>query len=234
MCAGDHSTRFRPHRRTRGRRDLGASLHDRHRARRAAAFRDTSFASLKQVDAGVLNVRVCRGRPRRRSARHPTARLALRHPQLRRRGTDPRRPRIPGARALPPRLRQHTVPVGGHRAQRAAGRAGHGRRRVHGRACRSTARGASAGSTGARGRPTSSPRCGRSGSRRWCPVSGYLIVNLVANQRPLSPTRRTRLVVPVLLRHAARCRRLPREHPRLQQADLAGSLADVEVRRRHL
>ena len=33
------------------------------------------------------------------------------------------------------------------------------------------------------------------------PVSGYLIVNLVANQRPLSPAGRARLVVPVLLRH---------------------------------
>jgi len=55
-------------------------------------------------------------------------------------------------------------------------------------------------------------------------VSGYLITNLAANLKPLPPEAEHGWWVPVLLRHRARRRWLPAEHPRLQQAHLENRL----------
>ena len=54
--------------------------------------------------------RICRGRPRRRSRGHSSARLALRHLQLRRRDAVVGVGRIPGDRALSAWLRHDAVP----------------------------------------------------------------------------------------------------------------------------
>ena len=43
---------------------------------------NTSFGSLKQIDAGVLNVGYAEAGPSRWSSGHSSARLALRHSQL--------------------------------------------------------------------------------------------------------------------------------------------------------
>ena len=53
--------------------------------------------------------RLRRSRPRRRSAGHPAARLALRHLRLRRCRADPGVGRLPGDRAASARLRHHAV-----------------------------------------------------------------------------------------------------------------------------
>jgi len=65
-------------------------------------------------------------------------------------------------------------------------------------------------------------------------VSGYLITNLAANLKPLPPEAEHGWWVPVLLRHRARRRWLPAEHPRLQQAHLENRLTEMELHRRHL
>ena len=101
----------------------------------------TSFASLKQVDAGALNVGYAEDGPRRRSAGDPAARLAVRHPQLRRRGAGAGRARDTECSS---RISAATGPPGSCRRtpcrNGAAGGAGAGRRRVHGRAEDSSAR----------------------------------------------------------------------------------------------
>ena len=166
--------------------------------------------------------RVRRGRPGRRSAGRPAARLALRHPQLRRRGTAAGRAGIPGARA---RTCAATAPRGScpadtvRNGQQAAlatdviafmdalkidrailGGFDWGARTADIVAALWPRAGQGAG-VGER-LPDRQSRC---------------------QSTTVGPAGRTRLVVPVLLRHRARCRRLPPEHPRLQQADLAGT-----------
>ncbi len=63
-------------------------------------------------------------------------------------------------------------------------------------------------------------------------VSGYLIGSQEINKKPLAPKAEPLLVVPVLFRHRARPARLCRQHARVCKADLADGLANVEVRRR--
>jgi len=60
-------------------------------------------------------------------------------------------------------------------------------------------------------------------------VSGYVVVDLEQNQKPLSPEGRARLVVPVLLRHRTRSARLRGEPVRVQQVDLAARLTETTV-----
>ena len=71
-------------------------------------------------------------------------------------------------------------------AQRPAGGAGRRRHRPDGRA-RDRDGDRRAASTGARGRPTSSRRSGRSAARRMVSVSGYLIGSQEAGKAPLPP-----------------------------------------------
>ena len=63
-------------------------------------------------------------------------------------------------------------------------------------------------------------------------VSGYLIGSQAAEPGAAAAGGRARVVVPVLLRHRTRPRRLRRLPPRLRQADLADRVAAVELRRR--
>ena len=65
--------------------------------------------------------RLRRSRPRRRPGRRSAARLALRHPQLRRRRPLAGRAGLPGHRPVPARLRHDALPLGGDAAQRPAG-----------------------------------------------------------------------------------------------------------------
>ena len=67
--------------------------------------------------------RLRRGRPRRRPGRPAAARLAVRHPQLRRRRPAADGDRLPRDRPLPARLRQHALPLRRHAPQRRAVRA---------------------------------------------------------------------------------------------------------------
>ncbi len=65
-------------------------------------------------------------------------------------------------------------------------------------------------------------------------VSGYLIGSQEAGKMPLPPTGGAAMVVPVLFRDRARPGRLRQIPARFRQADLAARLAEVEFRRRHL
>ena len=66
--------------------------------------------------------RLRRGRPRRWSAGHPAARLAVRHPQLRRRHAVAGGGGLPGDRAVPARLRHDPLPVRATRSETASRR----------------------------------------------------------------------------------------------------------------
>ena len=91
---------------------------------------------LRSAAAGRRRAAECRLRrtgPGGRPRRDPAARLALRHPQLRRRRAAPGRGGLPRHRAAPARPRQHALPVGHDDAQRPAGRGGAGHHRVDGR-----------------------------------------------------------------------------------------------------
>ena len=65
-------------------------------------------------------------------------------------------------------------------------------------------------------------------------VSGYLIGSQAAGKLPLAARGRAPVVVPVLLRHRARPRRLREVPTRVREADLADRVAEVALRRRHL
>ena len=188
----------------------------------AAPGRHTSFASLKQVDAGPSEGRLRRGRSAGRSARDPAARLALRHPQLCRRGADTRRAWIPRARAVSAWLRQH--------AFRSADTVRNGQQAALATDViafmdaleidRAVIGGFDWGARTADIVAAVWPER----IKALVSVSGYLIVNLVANQRPLARRPSTDGGISTTS-PPTRCRRIPREHPRLQQADLAEGLA---------
>ena len=65
-------------------------------------------------------------------------------------------------------------------------------------------------------------------------VSGYLIGSQAAGRLPLAARGRAPVVVPVLLRHRARPRRLREVPTRVREADLADRVPEVGLRRRHL
>ena len=168
----------------------------------------TSFASLRQVDAGVLKIRLRGSRPRRTARRSSccmagptTSTASSTSPRLLASGGLPGRSCPTCAATGPTRFRSSRDD-----AERPAGGPCHGHRRADGRARAPRSR-SSAGSTGALEQPTSWPRSGRTAARGWSSVSGYLIGSQqAANTAPLSPKRGTRLVVPVLLCDRARPR----------------------------
>ncbi len=65
-------------------------------------------------------------------------------------------------------------------------------------------------------------------------VSGYLIGSPAANEVPLPPKAESRVVVSVLFRHGPRSLRLRQVSTRLCEAHLATRIAKVELRRCHL
>ncbi len=65
-------------------------------------------------------------------------------------------------------------------------------------------------------------------------VSGYLIGSQEAGKMPLAPGSGAPVVVPILFRHGARPHRLRQEPARLCETHLAARLSEVEVRRRHV
>ena len=131
-------------------------------------FGATGFVRSGEADRRRLaQHRLCRGGSCRRPARHPAARLALRHPHLCGGGTAARGAGLSGHRALSARLWQHTVPVGEDAAQRTA-IGGRGRyRRSHGCA-RHRAGDPRRLRLGRQDRKRRSPRSGPSAARPWC------------------------------------------------------------------
>ena len=81
---------------------------------------NTSFASLKQIDAGLLNVGYAEAGPADGPAGHSAARLALRHSQLCRRRAAAGVGGLPGDRPLSARLRHDALSLERHVAQRPA------------------------------------------------------------------------------------------------------------------
>ena len=153
-----------PSARRRSPRRAGARPRSERGARRAAA---PSFGPLKQIDAGVLERRLRRSGPRRR--RRPSC-CCTAGPTTSTASPRSRRCWRPaGYRVIVPvsaRLRHDALPLGedlrnGQQAALALDAIA-----LDGRAARSTGR-SSPASTGARARPTSSPRSGRSAARRW-------------------------------------------------------------------
>ena len=65
---------------------------------------NTSFASMKQIDAGVLNVGYAEDGPPNGPPRHPSAGMAIRHLQLRRCCSAAGRERLQGDRPVSARL----------------------------------------------------------------------------------------------------------------------------------
>ena len=176
--------------------------------------------------------RLRRGRSGRRSRGHPAARLALRHPQLRRCRAAAG---AAGYRVIVPYLRGYGTTrflSERHRPQRPAGGAGarhhrpdgcaedregdHRRLRL-GRAHGRHHRGALAGA-----------------------LQGAGLGQRLSDRQPggrqdaAAAEGRAAVVVPVLFRHRARPRRLRQIPARFRQADLAARLAEMEFRRRHL
>ena len=165
--------------------------------------------------------RLRRGRPRRWPGGHPAARLALRHPQLRRRRAAAGGGGLPGDRPVPARLRHDAVslrrdvpqrpavgPRGRHRRVdgRARDRAGDPRRLRLGRAHGQHRRGALAGALHRAGLGERVPDRQPAGQRDAAAAEG-----------------RAAVVVPVLLRHRARPGRLRPIPARVRQAHLADS-----------
>jgi len=83
----------------------------------AASFHEAVCA---EAPADVADTLARTQRPASLAARRPggaaAPRLALRHPQLRRRRARARRGRVPRDRPLPARPRRHAVPLRGHAA----------------------------------------------------------------------------------------------------------------------
>ena len=122
---------------------------------------NTSFGPLKQIDAGVPECWLRRSRPGRWPGRHSSARLALRHPQLRRCRAVAGVGRLPGDRSVSARLWHDALSFERHVPQRPAVGARRRRHRFDG--CAEDREGdRSPASIGARGRPTSSRRFGPS------------------------------------------------------------------------
>ena len=81
---------------------------------------NTSFASAEADRCRRPERRLCRGRPGRWPARHSSARLALRHPQLRRCRAAAGLGRLPRDRSLSARLRHDALSFERHHPQRPA------------------------------------------------------------------------------------------------------------------
>ena len=194
----------------------------------------TSFASLKQIDAGVLNVGIRRGRSGRWSRR-----VILLHgwpydiysfvdvaPLLASAGYRVIVPYLRGYGTT--RFLSNDTLRNGQPSAIATDID-----RVDG--CAQDREGdSSPASTGARGRPTSSPRFGRSGARRLVSVSGYLIGSQEAGKMPLPPKAELQWWYQFYFateRGRARLRKIP---ARFCQADLAARFAEMGFRRRHL
>ena len=186
--------------------------------------RNTSFGSLKQIDAGVLNVGYAEAGPADGPAGHPAARLALRHPQLRRRRAAAGGGGLPGDRPVPARLWHDALSF---RATRPA-TASKSALAVDTIALmdalqieKAIVAGFDWGARTANIVAALWPeRC-----KALVSVSGYLIGSQEANKMPLPPKAELAMVVPVLLRHRARPGRLRAIPARLRQADLAARLA---------
>ena len=192
----------------------------------------TSFASLKQIDAGVLNVGYAEAGPADGPVGHPAAWLALRHLQLCRCRAAAGVGRLPGDRPVSARLWHDAISferygpqrpaVGGRRRYhrfdgRAQDRESDARRLRLGRADGQHRRGALAGALQGHGlRERLSDR--QPGSR----------------QGAVAAEGRAAMVVPILFRHRARPRRLRQIPARLREAHLAARFAEVGVRRRHV
>ena len=175
--------------------------------------------------------RLRRGRPGRRSRGRPPARLAVRHPQLRRRRPAAGGGRLPGDRPLPARLRLDALPLRRDAPQRRAGRA-----RASTPIALMDALGIETAVVagfdwGARTADIVAAlwpeRCNGLVS-----VSGYLIGSQAAGKAAAAAGGRAAVVVPVLLRHRARPGRLRAIPPRVREADLADRVPAVGLRRR--
>ena len=185
--------------------ELRAAFRSLRTTRRSSSRAD--FGPVRQIDAGVLDVGYVE-RPGRRPGRPAAARLAVRHPQLRRGRAAAGASGLPGDRPVPARLRHDALPAPtGHVRNGQQAALARRRDRPDGRARDRPTR-SSPASTGARGRPTSSRRCGRSAATALVSVSGYLIGSQEAGRQPLPPEAELAVVVPVLLRHRARPGRL--------------------------
>ena len=193
---------------------------------------NTSFASLKQIDAGVLNVGYAEAGPGRWSRGHSSARLALRHPHLRRRRAAAGVGGLSGDRAVPARLWHDALSVERDASQRPAV----GDRRRHDRVD---------GCAQDREGDHRRLRLGRAdgqhhGGALAGALQGHGLGERLPDRQPgsrqdaVAAEGRAPMVVPVLLRHRARPRRLREIPARLREAHLADRLAEVELRRRHL
>ena len=191
-----------------------------------------SFGPVQQIDAGLLNVGYVDLGPADWPGGPPAARLAVRHPQLRRRRPRAGRGGLPRDRPVPARLREHALPLRRDRAQRRAG--------------------------GARRRRDRLPRRARDreGDRRrldWGARTACIVAALWpervrrarvgqrlpdrqpgGRQAAVAPRGRAPVVVPVLLRDRARPGRLRQVPAGVCEADLADRVAEMELRRRHL
>ena len=172
------------------------------------------------IDAGVLNVGYAEA-ALPTAGRDPAPRLALRHPQLRRRRAGARRGGLPGDRALSARLRHDALPVG--RTFRNGQQSALAVDVVALMDALGIERAILAGfDWGARTADIVAAlwpeRCTGLVS-----VSGYLIGSQAAERRPLPPEARAPMVVPVLLRHRTRPRRLRRNTGTTSRSSSGGS-----------
>ena len=122
---------------------------------------------LKRVNAGVLSIAYEDSGPADGKTSGVAARLSLRRARIRRGDAASGLGGMSRRNAISARLRTHALPLGGHAALRAAGRAGARSAGLDGCAGRSSAP-SSAVTTGAGAPPASSPHCGRSACAGWC------------------------------------------------------------------
>ena len=192
---------------------------------------NTSFAPLKQIDAGVLNVGYAEAGPAEWPARHSAARLALRHSQLCRCRAAAGVSRLPRDRSVSARLWHHALSLQRHASATAS------RRRSPIdiidlmdalKIEKATLAGFDWGARTANIVAALWPeRC-----KAMVSVSGYLIGSQEAGKVPLPPKAELQWWYQYLFRHRARPRRLRQIPAGFCQADLADRLAEVEFRRR--
>ena len=193
---------------------------------------NTSFGPLKQIDAGVLNVGYAEAGPADGPAGHSSARLALRHSQLRRCRAVAGVGGLPRDRPVSARLWHDALSFQRHVPQRPAVGA---RRRYH------RLDGCAQDREGDPRRFDWGARTANIMAALWperckalVSVSGYLIGSQEAGKMPLPPKAELEWWYQYLFRHRARPRRLRKIPARFCEADLAARFAEVELRRRHV
>ena len=190
---------------------------------------NTSFAALKQIDAGVLNVGYAEAGPADGPVGHSSARLALRHLQLCRCRPDAGVGGLPGDRPL------SCAAMARRDFCRAIRSATASRRRslpIPSRLMdalkieKATLAGFDWGARTANIVAALWPeRC-----KAMVSVSGYLIGSQEAGKVPLPPKAELQWWYQYLFRHRARPRRLRQIPARFREAHLAARFAEVELR----